>query len=268
MGGANEDQDGVVVVTGGASGIGLALAQGLLDQGRRVLALDVQPERIEAAQSSLRTTSPGQLRLETLDVTDEARVDQVITDCEGGFGPVTGLVNSAGIAAEVPCLDTDVAAFRRILDVNVIGSFITARAAARRMRARGAGSIVHIASVSGLRGNYGRVAYGSSKGAIVTMTQVMAVEFAKFGVRVNAVAPGPIETPLTRAVHSEATRDNWRRAVALGRYGQARELCGTINWLLDDSASGYVTGQIIAVDGGFTAMGLAVPQSQEQASAA
>ncbi|MBO1114190.1 SDR family NAD(P)-dependent oxidoreductase [Bordetella petrii] len=265
MGGASEDQGGIVAVTGAASGIGLALAQGLLDQGRRVLALDVQPERIEAARTSLRAGSAGQLRLGTLDVTDEARVEQVVADCEAGFGPVSGLVNSAGIAAEVACLDTDVSTFRRILDVNVIGSFITARAVARRMRARGAGSIVHIASVSGLRGNYGRVAYGSSKGAIVTMTQVMAVEFAKFGVRVNAVAPGPIETPLTRAVHSEATRDSWRRAVALGRYGQARELCGTINWLLDDTASGYVTGQIIAVDGGFTAMGLAVPETGRQA---
>src|SRR3546814_379915 len=192
MGGANENQDGIVVVTGAASGIGLALAQGLLDQGRRVLALDVQQERIDAARSSLRVRHPDQLRLETLDVTDENRVEQMVADCEAGFGPVSGLVNSAGIAAELPCLDTDVATFRRILDVNVIGSFIMARADARRMQARGAGSIVHLASVSGLRGNYGRVAYGSSKGAVVTMTQVLAVEFAKSDARVTAVAHGPI----------------------------------------------------------------------------
>src|SRR3546814_19584190 len=106
-------------ISGAASGIGLALAQGLLDQGRRVLALDVQQERIDAARSSLRVRHPDQLRLETLDVTDENRVEQMVADCEAGFGPVSGLVNSAGIAAELPCLDTDVATFRRTPDVKI-----------------------------------------------------------------------------------------------------------------------------------------------------
>ena len=250
---------GVIVVTGGASGIGLALAQGLLDAGWRVLALDIQVERIESARSDLKTHDPSQLMLEAVDVTDETRVEQVIDACETEFGPIAGLVNSAGIAAEIPCLETDVSTFRRILDVNVIGSFVTARAAARRMRERGTGAIVHIASVSGMRGNYGRVAYGSSKGAIVTMTQVMAVELAEYGIRVNAIAPGPIETPLTKVVHTEATRHHWMNAVALRRYGTAPELCGTVNWLLNESASSFVTGQVIAVDGGFTALGIPVP---------
>jgi len=256
-----ERRKGVVVVTGGASGIGLALAQGLLDEGWRVLALDVQAERIEDARKTLNGHDPSQLRLDTVDVTDEPGVERIIDACETEFGPIAGVVNSAGIAAEIPCLDTDVAVFRRILDVNVIGSFITARAAARKMKERGAGSIVHIASVSGIRGNYGRVAYGSSKGAIVTMTQVMAVELAEYGIRVNAVAPGPIDTPLTKVVHTEATRNNWISSVALRRYGEAHELCGTVNWLLNDGASSFVTGQIIAVDGGFTALGIAVPHA-------
>lgn len=258
---AKKSHDGVIVVTGGASGIGLALAQGLLDDGWRVLALDIQPERIEAARTELHGPDPSRLMLTTVDVTDETGIETVLDHCEKELGPIAGLVNSAGIAAEIPCLDTDVTTFRRILDVNVVGSFITARAAARRMRTRGSGSIVHIASVSGMRGNYGRVAYGSSKGAILTMTQVMAVEFAEYGIRVNAVAPGPIETPLTKAVHTEATRQNWMSAVALRRYGSVHELCGTINWLLNDAASSFVTGQVIAVDGGFTAVGISVPHA-------
>lgn len=251
----------VVVVTGGASGIGLALAQGLLDAGRKVLALDLLEDRVVQARESLRVRDAGQLRIEVADVTQEDRVEQLVEDCEQGFGPIAGVVNSAGIAKEIPCLDTDVATFRQILNVNVVGSFIVARAAARRMKTRSRGSIVNIASVSGIRGNYGRVAYGASKGGVITMTQVMAVELARVGIRVNAVAPGPIDTPLTKVVHTPETRKNWVAAVPLRRYGEAEELCGTVNWLLDDAVSSYVTGQIISVDGGFTAMGLAFPDA-------
>jgi NAD(P)-dependent dehydrogenase (short-subunit alcohol dehydrogenase family) len=257
----SSNNDDVVVVTGGASGIGLALAQGLLDAGRKVLALDLLEDRVAQARESLRVRDAGQLRVEVADVTQEDRVERLVEDCEQGFGPIAGVVNSAGIAKEIPCLDTDVATFRQILDVNVVGSFIVARAAARRMKARSRGSIVNIASVSGLRGNYGRVAYGASKGGVITMTQVMAVELARVGIRVNAVAPGPIDTPLTKVVHTPETRKNWVAAVPLRRYGEPEELCGTVNWLLDDAASSYVTGQIISVDGGFTAMGLAFPDA-------
>ncbi|TAN10746.1 MAG: SDR family oxidoreductase [Burkholderiaceae bacterium] len=248
--------EGVVVITGGVSGIGLALTRGLLETGCKVLALDVTPDGVAAARRSLADFA-DHLQVEAADVTDEARIEALIGACDRQFGPICGLINSAGIAREIPCLDTDVATFRKILDVNVIGSFITSKAVARRMRTRSRGAIVNITSVSGLRGNYGRVAYGSSKGAIVTMTQVMAVELARVGIRVNAIAPGPIDTPLTKAVHTAATRKNWVAAVPLRRYGEPEELLGTAQWLLDDTRSGYVTGQVIAVDGGFTAMGLA-----------
>jgi NAD(P)-dependent dehydrogenase (short-subunit alcohol dehydrogenase family) len=146
--------------------------------------------------------------------------------------------------------------FRRILDVNLVGSFVASREVALRMSARGSGAIVNIASVSGLRGNVGRVAYGASKGGVITMTQVMAVELARHGIRVNAIAPGPIETPLVREVHTDKVRADWLAKVPQGRYGTPSEIAGAALFLLDPAHSSFVTGQTICVDGGFTAAGL------------
>jgi NAD(P)-dependent dehydrogenase (short-subunit alcohol dehydrogenase family) len=124
------------------------------------------------------------------------------------------------------------------------------------MGQHGGGSIVNIASVSGIRGNAGRVAYGSSKGGVITMTKVLAVELAAMGIRVNAIAPGPIETPLVREMHTAQSRAEWLRGVPLDRYGDPSEIAGTAIFLLDSSKSSFITGQTISVDGGFTAAGL------------
>ena len=175
--------------------------------------------------------------------------------CEAEFGPLTGLVNSAGIGRDVPALDTSVDLFRKILEVNLIGSFVVSREAAQRMRARGGGSIVNIASVSGFKGNTGRVAYGASKAGVIHMTKVMAVELASLGSG---------STPLLRA----PSRRRWcRRCIRRGegrldatvpqrRYGTPDEIAGAAIFLLDDRKSSYVTGQTICVDGGFTAAGI------------
>jgi NAD(P)-dependent dehydrogenase (short-subunit alcohol dehydrogenase family) len=143
-----------------------------------------------------------------------------------------------------------------MLEVNLIGSFVISREAARHMRARGAGSIVNIASVSGIMGNKGRVAYGASKGGVLTMTKVMAVELASIGIRVNAVAPGPIETPMVQEIHTPEVRAAWMTTVPQRRYGSPAEIAGAAIFLLDDRKSSYVTGQTICVDGGFTAAGI------------
>jgi NAD(P)-dependent dehydrogenase (short-subunit alcohol dehydrogenase family) len=244
-----------VLVTGGASGIGLAVVEAALGEGWRVIVADLDPGNLDRCRDSL--GAPGdRVRYEQMNVADEDTVVRVIAACEAEFGPLTGVVNSAGIGRDVPALDTSVDLFRKMLEVNLIGSFVVSREAARHMRARGAGSIVNIASVSGIMGNKGRVAYGASKGGVLTMTKVMAVELASIGIRVNAVAPGPIETPMVQEIHTPEVRAAWMTTVPQRRYGSPAEIAGAAIFLLDDRKSSYVTGQTICVDGGFTAAGI------------
>ncbi len=245
----------VALVTGAASGIGRATVDVLIKKGWRVAALD----RDEAALAEVRRTfaqSPDVLGL-AADVCDEGAIERVVEAVVAKFGRLDGVVNSAGIAADIPALDTPVDLFKRILDVNVIGSFIVARTAARAMKAaQSGGAIVNIASISGLRGSKGRVAYGASKGAVVTMTQVLANDLAQFGIRVNAIAPGPIETPMVKQVHSDADRALYMRYVPMARYGIPEEIASAVAFLLDSTAAGYITGEILAVDGGYRGAGI------------
>jgi NAD(P)-dependent dehydrogenase (short-subunit alcohol dehydrogenase family) len=170
--------------------------------------------------------------------------------------PLRGLVNCAGIPANARFFDTTAEQMRRLYEVNVVGAFALSQALAPVMTAAGGGAIVHIASVSGIKGNLGRSAYGASKGALVTLTKIMAVELASERIRVNAVAPGPIETPMVLEAHTAATREEWHRTVPMRRYGTPEEIAEAIAFLCDEARASYVTGQILSVDGGFTAAGL------------
>jgi NAD(P)-dependent dehydrogenase (short-subunit alcohol dehydrogenase family) len=241
------------IVTGGASGIGLACVERLLAAGWQVGILDRDAAALARVRE--RFAHEPRVRVAELDVTDEPAAVQVIGAMASAFGRLDGVVNSAGIGADAHVLDTPVALFRKILDVNVIGTFIVGRAAARLMRETG-GAIVNIASISGLRGSKGRAAYGASKGAVVTLTQVMAVDLAHFGIRVNAVAPGPVDTPMVETVHTPATRRAYRHHVPLRRYARADEIAAAVCFLLDETTASYVTGEIIAVDGGFRGAGM------------
>lgn len=244
-----------VFVTGGASGIGLAIVKAVLAEGWRAVVADLDQTNLDRSRDALGEAG-GRLRLVRMDVADEEAVIRCIAACEDEFGPLTGVVNSAGIGKDVPALDTTTEMFRRMLEVNLIGSFVVSREAARRMRERGAGSIVNIASVSGLLGNQGRVAYGASKAGVIIMTKVMAVELAGAGVRVNAIAPGPVETPLVQQVHTPEARAAWIATVPQRRYASPADMAGAAVFLLDGRKSGYVTGQTICVDGGFTIAGI------------
>jgi NAD(P)-dependent dehydrogenase (short-subunit alcohol dehydrogenase family) len=244
----------VALVTGGASGIGLATVRRLLEGGWKVAAVD----RDEKALSRLAGDLGPSSRIFTapLDVTDEAAAEKVVAMAAEALESLDGVVNSAGIAADIHALETPVDLFRKILDVNVVGTFIVARAAARIMKDRGGGAIVNIGSVSGLRGGKGRSAYGASKGAVSVLTQVLANDLARHRIRVNAVAPGPVDTPMVKAVHTAADRELWMRHVPMRRYAEPDEIASVIEFLLDGSRSGYVTGEIVAVDGGFGGAGI------------
>ncbi|WP_108663041.1 SDR family NAD(P)-dependent oxidoreductase [Acuticoccus kandeliae] len=243
-----------IIVTGGASGIGLSVAKAVLGRGWRVAIADRDEASLARAEAEL--GAGDRATFVTMDVTDEESVVAVVADLAGRVGPIGGLVNSAGIGRDVPALETSVALFRQILEINLLGSFAVSREVAKAMIPTGGGSIVNIASVSGIIGNEGRVAYGASKGGVVTMTMVMAVELAQHGIRVNAIAPGPIETPLAAAIHTPAVRETWHRTVPQARYGTPEEVATTALFLLDGAQSGYITGQTIAVDGGFVVAGL------------
>jgi NAD(P)-dependent dehydrogenase (short-subunit alcohol dehydrogenase family) len=244
----------VALVTGAASGIGLATVERLLEAGWKVAAVDRDQKALAGLAAKL--AKPQRLFTSSLDVTNEAAAEKAIAMAGEALGRIDGVVNSAGIAADVPALDMPVELFRKILDVNVVGTFIVARAAARLMRNTGGGAIVNISSVSRVRGSKGRSAYGASKGAVCVLTQVLANDLARYGIRVNAVAPGPVDTPMVQAVHSESDRALWKRHIPMRRYAKPDEIASVVEFLLDGTRSSYMTGEIVAVDGGFRGAGI------------
>jgi NAD(P)-dependent dehydrogenase (short-subunit alcohol dehydrogenase family) len=180
------------------------------------------------------------------------------------FDRLDALVNNAGIAIFGPILQTSFADWSRVLAVNLSGPFLCSQAAAPLMRDNGGGAIVNITSISGLRASTLRVAYGTSKAGLAHLTKQQAVEFANYGIRVNAVAPGPVDTAMAKAVHTPEIRADYHDHMPLNRYGLEEELAEAIYFLCSDRAS-YVTGQVLAVDGGFDSTGIGLPTLRKDA---
>jgi NAD(P)-dependent dehydrogenase (short-subunit alcohol dehydrogenase family) len=246
----------VALVTGAARGIGLATAKRFLAEGWQVALLDIQGELLREAVAGL--ASPDRTLALACDVSEADAVNAAVAALAARFGRLDALVNNAGVAVFGPALETSEADWNRILAVNLTGPFFCTKAAVPLMREQGGGAIVNITSISGLRGSTLRVAYGTSKAALAHLTKQLAVELALLGIRVNAVAPGPVETAMAKAVHTAEIRADYHDAIPLNRYGLEDELAEAIFFLCSDRAS-YITGQVLAVDGGFDAAGIGLP---------
>ena len=243
----------VVVVTGASSGIGAALARGLAAAGARVVLAARRLERLEELASKL-DAAGGETHVVGCDVTEESEVDRLVAATLDRFGRVDVLVNNAGITEVVSAEQESLASFQRILGVNLVGAFLCAQRFGRAMLAGGSGSIVNVASVLGLvaAGQIPQASYTASKGGLVNLTRELAAQWARRGVRVNAIAPAWFDTEMTAEMFDDGRSEKWIRArTPMGRPGRAEELVGPVLFLASDAAS-YVTGQVLAVDGGWT----------------
>jgi len=242
----------VALVTGAARGIGLATTKLFLDEGWQVAMNDIDADELETASAPLRNVLavPG-------DVSDPAEATRIIDLVTSTLGGINALVNNAGIADFGPMEETTFARWKRVMSTNLDGPFLMTQAATPALKAS-KGAIVNIASISGLRASTLRIAYGTSKAAVIQLTLQQAVELGEYGVRANCVAPGPVRTKLAMAVHSPEIIAAYHDALPLNRYGSENEIAEAIVFLCSERAS-FITGQVLAADGGFEATGIGLP---------
>jgi NAD(P)-dependent dehydrogenase (short-subunit alcohol dehydrogenase family) len=242
----------IALVTGAARGIGLATAKLFLAQGWKVAMIDRDGDELLAASADLSEAKPF-----IFDVSIPEQVNQMIAEILAAFGRIDAVVNNAGVADFLPVEETSFATWRRIMATNLDGVFLVSQAAIPALKET-RGAIVNIGSISGLRASTLRVAYGTSKAAVIHMTKQQAAELGEYGIRANCVCPGPVKTKLAMAVHSPEIISAYLDAMPLGRYGTENEIAEVIHFLCSDKAS-FVTGQIVAADGGFETTGVGLP---------
>lgn len=252
MGADKRLQGKVALVTGAASGIGLACCQRFAAEGAVVVGTDINACKDWATRVE---QAPGSV-FHQLDVTDLAAQQAAVEATVGEFGRIDILVTAAGIGDAGPAHLVEESAWDRVIDINLKGTFLSIKAVVPQMMEQRSGSIITVASVEGLQGCEGGSSYNASKGGVVLLTRNAAMDYGRLGIRVNAICPGFIDTPLLRSVMDMEGMEDFRKDVEyqhkLGRFGRPEEIAGAAFFLASEDAS-FVSGQALAVDGGYTA---------------
>ena len=241
----------MVVVTGAARGIGLATSDLFVSKGWYVTMIDRDAEELKKVTGE-RKGKP--IKAIVCDVSEPDSVAQMISAANAWTNSMDALVNNAGVADFGPIEETSFDRWRAVMETNLDGVFLCSQASIPHLK-RSNGSIINIASISGLRASTLRTAYGTSKAAVIHLTQQQAAELGEHNIRVNCVAPGPVHTKLAMAVHTPDIVNAYHEAIPLNRYGTETEIAETIFFLASNKAS-YITGQCISVDGGFATTGV------------
>lgn len=249
------DLGGRVAVVTGTTGLAYAIALGLAEAGADVVASSRRLEQVEKVAAEIEALGRRTLRV-TSDVSKRETVQALHDAVVKEFGKVDILVNAAGITHKGPTLEVDEADWMRVIDTNLNGTMRACQIFGKTMAKAGYGRIVNIASMTSFVGFYRVAAYAASKGGVASFTKVLAIELAKCGVTVNAIAPGLFPTELTAPIIMGTPRgDELILRTPMGRFGEAHEVAGTAIYLASEAAA-FVTGQIVAVDGGFLASGV------------
>ncbi len=244
----------IAIVTGAGRGIGRAIALRFSREGASVVAADLDAVGANLVADEI-VRAGGQALAVTADVSDPQQVEEMIQCALGFAGRVDLLVNNAGIGLTRLFLNTTLSEWEQVLRINLTGVFLCSQSAARVMKTQGSGKIINIASLSGQRGGTGRAAYGASKAGVTALTKVMAVELAPFGIQVNEIAPGPVDTEMTEVTHDEATRKAYHALIPMRRYAACEEIAAAAVFLASSEAA-FIHGHTLNVDGGFQAAGL------------